>query len=135
MSANSEKEEEQRPDAVRPSQTDLLLVGGRVDLRLGVVQRDGATERLTTKELQVLRYLVERQGQAVAQEDLLRDVWGYKRPTRTRSVYTAVKRLRAKIERDPAEPRHVLTVHGEGYCFEPCREVPADRSHKARYRT
>ena len=52
-------------------------------------------------------------------EDLLREVWGYRSSAITRTVDNTVLRLRAKIEADPARPRHVATVHGTGYRFDP----------------
>ena len=93
----------------------LELEDGSVDLRLGEIHRRGSTGRLTTKELDLLCYLAERPGQVVTQDELLREVWGYSGPVVTRAVYTAIKRLRA----NPAAPQHLLTVHGEGYRFEP----------------
>lgn len=102
----------------------LRLSDGTVDLRLGEVLRAGGATRLTTKELDLLRYLAARAGQAVTRDQLLTEVWGHARPRLTRAVHTAVKRLRAKIEQDPAAPRHVLTVHGEGYRFE--EAAPSD---------
>jgi DNA-binding response OmpR family regulator len=97
----------------------LELSGIRIDLARHTVTRDGETLTLTTKEAELLAYLRDRPGQAVERDDLLREVWGYRGGVRSRSVDNAVLRLRAKIERDPARPRHVLTVHGAGYRFEP----------------
>ena len=95
----------------------VLLADGWIDMRLGEVHRSGEVIRLTSKELELLAYLYEHAGELVTQDQLLIDVWGYTRPPVTRAVYTAVKRLRVKIEADTARPVHVLTVHGEGYRF------------------
>ena len=96
----------------------VILEDGTVDLRLGEVNRNGASQRLTTQELDLLRYFASRTGQTVTRDELLRDVWGYQRAVVTRAVHTAVKRLRKKIEIDPTAPCHILTVHGSGYRFE-----------------
>lgn len=102
-----------------PIPTAIPLENGVLDLRRGAIERDGGRIPLTTKEVELLRYLVARASQDVPREDLLTDVWGYAATTMTRAVDTAVKRLRKKLEADPAEPRHLLSVHGVGYRFEP----------------
>ena len=97
----------------------LTLACCTVDLSRQQVQRDGEALALTTKETEVLTYLSARPGKTVEREDLLREIWGYRSAVVTRSVDNAVLRLRAKIEPDPAKPRHVITVFGVGYRFEP----------------
>lgn len=97
----------------------IVLFDREVDLARERVLRDGEEIALTTQEARCLAYLAERAGRSVDREDLLRDVWGYRGGVVTRSVDNTVLRLRAKIEADPARPRHVLTVQGTGYRFEP----------------
>jgi DNA-binding response OmpR family regulator len=98
----------------------LRLSACVVDLVRGVVQREGAPEEvLTTKELELLRYLAARPGQVVDREELHRQVWGHRAGLLSRSADHTIVRLRSKIEPDPTSPRHVLTVHGKGYRFEP----------------
>ncbi|MFN7145628.1 MAG: response regulator transcription factor [Myxococcota bacterium] len=97
----------------------LRLCDREVDLAREVVLRGGEETALTTQEARCLAYLAERAGRNVDREDLLRDVWGYRGGVVTRSVDNTVLRLRAKIEPDPARPRHVITVQGTGYRFEP----------------
>jgi DNA-binding response OmpR family regulator len=77
-------------------------------------ERDGKRLPLTPKEASLLRELHRFAGAPVAREVLLRALWGVG-PGATRTLDTHVARLRRKIERDPAEPRHLLTVHGVGY--------------------
>ena len=103
----------------------IPLEHGVLDLQRGAIERDGERIPLTTKEVELLRYLAARSSQDVAREDLLTDVWGYAATAMTRAVDTAVKRLRKKLEVDPAEPRHLLSVHGVGYRFEPGEPVDA----------
>jgi two-component system response regulator RegX3 len=56
-------------------------------------------------------------GQTFTREQLLRQIWSYEAVGRTRTVDVHINRLRAKIERDPAHPRWLLTVRGLGYRF------------------
>jgi len=100
--------------------TDTVsLVDGRVDLPTRRVQRFNAVSTLTTLEARLLAYLAARPGEVVPRQTLLEEVWDYHPDIATRAVDQAVWRLRLKIERDPREPRHVLTAHGVGYVFEP----------------
>jgi DNA-binding response OmpR family regulator len=75
------------------------------------------TIRLTTREAGLLRALVEREGSAVPRGELLESVWGLRPDTRTRVVDAFVHRLRRYVEKDPARPRHILSVRGHGYKF------------------
>lgn len=91
----------------------------QVDLVTGDVVRAGESiGRLTTKERELLTYLVGRTGEEVPRVDLLTDVWGYAPTAKTRAVDFTVRRLRQKIEPSSDEPVHIVTVHGVGYRFE-----------------
>jgi two-component system, OmpR family, alkaline phosphatase synthesis response regulator PhoP len=70
---------------------------------------------LTTREMGLLRALVDRGGEAVTRGELLETVWGLRPDTRTRVVDSFVVRLRRYLEPDPARPRHLLSVRGHGY--------------------
>jgi DNA-binding response OmpR family regulator len=72
---------------------------------------------LSPKEFGVLRLLVSREGEVVSRTDLLHEVWGYDRFPTTRTVDNHLASLRSKLEENPADPRHLLTVHGVGYKF------------------
>jgi DNA-binding response OmpR family regulator len=72
---------------------------------------------LSSLEFEVLRYLISRQGQIIARDNLLDEVWGYHAFRTTRAVDNLVGRLRQKLEDRPHEPRHILTVYGVGYKF------------------
>jgi DNA-binding response OmpR family regulator len=82
-------------------------------------RRDRREIDMTRKEFQVLRYLASRPGQVVTREELLENVWGFERCPTTRTVDNHILTLRAKLEREPARPQHLLTVHGVGYKFAP----------------
>jgi DNA-binding response OmpR family regulator len=90
-----------------------------IDLRRRVIRRSGREHRLTTHEAGVLTYLVAHQGTDITREELMVRVWGYPSATHSRTVDNQILKLRKKIEDEPADPRHILTVHGVGYRFEP----------------
>ena len=83
----------------------------------GQASRDGDSLVLTSRELALLRYLVEHQGRVVTRDELLDAVWGYETAPVTRTVDMHVAKLRKKVEPDPSSPRHIVTVHGIGYKF------------------
>lgn len=102
-----------------PKAPDVSVFGEvEVDLRRRILRRDGQEERLTTHEAGVLAYLIARAGSDVSREELLERVWGYSPSMQTRTVDNQILKLRKKIEKVPADPRHILTVHGLGYRFE-----------------
>jgi len=72
---------------------------------------------LTLMEANVLRYLIEHQGQRVSRKAMLSEVWGLHEDTDTRAIDNFIVRLRRYIEDDPTRPRHLLTVRGVGYRF------------------
>ncbi len=73
---------------------------------------------LTMKEYDLLHLLATHEGQALSRDVLLEKVWGYDFVGDSRTVDVHVRWLRAKIERDPSVPRHIVTVRGVGYRFE-----------------
>jgi two-component system alkaline phosphatase synthesis response regulator PhoP len=89
----------------------------RVDLRHTEVLRDGKPAELSTKEFQLLRYLIEHRGRTLSRDELLREVWGYSSAPSTRTVDVHVAWLRQKLELNPKQPKFIVTVHGEGYKF------------------
>jgi two-component system alkaline phosphatase synthesis response regulator PhoP len=72
---------------------------------------------LTSLEVDVLRYLISRDGKVVSRDDLLDKIWGYEKYPTTRTIDNHILKLRKKIESDPNHPRHILTVYGGGYRF------------------
>lgn len=105
---------------------DVPLHIGGVDMARGVVvNEDGTTVRLTSTQRQLLLYFLEHPSQDLTRERLLAEVFGYGAGAQTRSLDTAVKELRAKLERDRKAPDHILTVWGVGYRFEPLSQAPA----------
>ena len=82
------------------------------------VKRGGAPVALTPKEFDLLIALMDRAGAVVPRGDLLSAVWGYQDNVSTRTVDIHVSELRAKLEPNPAQPVHIITVRKTGYRFE-----------------
>jgi DNA-binding response OmpR family regulator len=72
---------------------------------------------MTPKALSVLEYLMTHPDEAVTRERLLEVVWGWEYPAGTRTVDTRMAELRRALADDPAEPRFIETIPGEGYRF------------------
>jgi two-component system response regulator VicR len=100
--------------AAQPS-APVRLGAAEVDLLGHSVRRGADTFRLLPKEAELLSHLLRHRGTACTRDDLLRAVWGYDATPTTRTVDTHVFQLRQKIERDPARPEVLTTVHGVGY--------------------
>jgi two-component system alkaline phosphatase synthesis response regulator PhoP len=79
--------------------------------------RSGTRVDLTGKEFEVLRLLAQNRGRIVTRDRLLEEVWGYEHYPTTRTVDNHILRLRQKLEANPSDPRHILSVYGEGYKF------------------
>ena len=90
-----------------------------VDFDKAEVTKDGQPISLAGRELQLLRYLVDRRGKVVSREELLRDVWEYQPDISTRTVDVHVAWIRQKLEENPQFPKHIITVRGSGYRFAP----------------
>jgi DNA-binding response OmpR family regulator len=88
-----------------------------VDFLSWEARKAGQPLEMTRKEFGILRFLASRAGEVVSRDELLNEVWGYENYPTTRTVDNHIAGLRAKIEADPAEPRHLRTVHGVGYKF------------------
>jgi DNA-binding response OmpR family regulator len=88
-----------------------------VNTRRREVSRNGEIVSLSAKEYQLLCYLLERPNVVVSRDELLEQVWGYRAATNTRTIDVHLGQLRSKLEEDPKQPRHLLTVHGSGYRF------------------
>jgi DNA-binding response OmpR family regulator len=88
-----------------------------IDQAARVVTLDGEELSLTQREYELLRFLAARPGRVFSRDQLMEQVWGYDFYTDTSTVTVHVRRLRAKLEPDPAHPRFIETVWGVGYRF------------------
>ena len=87
-------------------------------LDLGLPDIDGVEVNLTVKEFDILKLLAENPGKIYSRDQLLTIIWGSKYPGDARTVDVNVRRLREKIEENPAKPEYVHTKWGMGYYFQ-----------------
>ncbi|MDO9112549.1 MAG: response regulator [Polaromonas sp.] len=104
-----------RGTALAAAVTEHALDDLHIDLQSHVVLRDGQPVHLTPTEYKLLARLVRSAGRVVTHRQLLADVWGPEFTEHTHYLRLYMGQLRAKIERDSAEPRHLLTETGVGY--------------------
>jgi two-component system alkaline phosphatase synthesis response regulator PhoP len=88
-----------------------------VDFERSEVHKDGVELNLAAKELELLRYLIDRRGNVVSRDELLEAVWEYQPGVSSRTIDVHVAWLRQKLEDNPQTPRHIHTVRGVGYRF------------------
>lgn len=95
---------------------DVITLGPiRIDLSEAIVVRPDGEQDLTTREVELIRYLVARANEPISRDDLLEQVWRYEYSTNTRTVDVHISKLRSKIEITPEDPRYLVTLHGVGY--------------------
>ena len=89
-----------------------------IDAKAAIVRKNGQELVLSAKEYQLLRFLAQRRGEVVTRDVLLKEVWGYYSTPLTRTVDVHMTWLRQKLEDDPSQPAHLITVRGMGYRFD-----------------
>ncbi|HLU55630.1 MAG TPA: response regulator transcription factor [Pseudonocardia sp.] len=105
---------------------EVLVDGGlRVDPVARRAHLDGRELALTTREFDLLAYLMAHPGRAYTRAELLAEVWGWEFGDQS-TVTVHVRRLREKIEADPTRPRRIATIWGTGYRYDPTDADPAD---------
>jgi DNA-binding response OmpR family regulator len=90
-----------------------------VDFKKMTVVRNGQPVTLTSHEFKLLKFFTDNAERVLSREELLNEVWGYNCYPTTRTVDNQMLKLRQKLEPDPANPRHLLTIYGAGYKFVP----------------
>jgi len=86
-----------------------------INLREAVVKRPDKNIELTTREVELIRYLLSKANEPVSRNELLQKVWRYEFSTNTRTVDVHISKLRSKIEMQAEDPSHLVTLHGVGY--------------------
>ena len=81
------------------------------------ITRGGEKILVTPKEFKTLEFFTKNAERVISRDELLNDVWGYQSYPTTRTVDNHILKLRQKLEADPANPSHLLTVRGVGYKF------------------
>jgi DNA-binding response OmpR family regulator len=110
-----------RRDGIVRRRGEQVMRAGNLEVnpRTREVHRDGALVELTATEFDVLWCLIDAADQALAREEILGRVWGPDHHVTLRTIDNFVLQLRSKLEVDPTDPKHLVTVRGVGYRFKP----------------
>lgn len=104
----------------KPPSSSLFRFGDcEIDFKSMTAKRSGVPVVLTAHEFKLLKFFTENADRVLTREILLNEVWGYNAYPTTRTVDNQILKLRQKLEPDPANPKHLLTIYGAGYKFVP----------------
>ena len=107
-----------RRSSVENTESDVYRFGDvELNFTRHQAQKCGQPLELSPREFGMLKYFLLHRGETVTRDQLLDEVWGYDNFPLTRTVDNHIARLRQKIENNPAEPEHIITVHRIGYKF------------------
>jgi len=101
------------------SATIFRFADCELDFKSMTARRSGTPVTLTAHEFKLLKYFTDNIDRVLTRELLLNEVWGYNSYPTTRTVDNQILKLRQKLEADPANPKHLLTIYGAGYKFVP----------------
>lgn len=88
----------------------------KIDLNDGKVYKPNQKEEeLSTREVEIIEFFLGNANRPISRDDLLEKVWRYEYSTNTRTVDVHISKLRAKIEKNPDDPKFLVTLHGVGY--------------------
>ena len=105
-------------DGTTSSKSNVFKCGDlTIDVDRYEVKRDGKVIELTLREFELVKFLAMNKGQIFSRESLLEKVWGYEYYGDVRTVDVTVRRVREKLEIDPANANYILTKRGVGYYF------------------
>lgn len=110
-----------KPEGSQPGgEEESILRFGAVEINLQTrsVVRDDQPIKLTHLEFELLRFLCQSGGRVFSREELVRQVWGIEHAGQGRTVDNFIAQLRAKLEKNPNKPKHLLTIRGSGYRFD-----------------
>jgi DNA-binding response OmpR family regulator len=110
-----------RRDGIVRKRGEQVMRAGQLEVnpRTREVHKDGVLVELTATEFDVLWCLIDSADQALAREEILARVWGPDHHVTLRTIDNFVLQLRSKLETDPTDPKHLVTVRGVGYRFKP----------------
>lgn len=104
---------------VVPTDQPFTVGEARIDPTAHTLQRGDEIDQLSFYEVELVKLLFERAGQPVTRDEIMRRVWGTEQNATNRTIDNFVVKLRKKIEIEPSQPRHILTVYGLGYKLVP----------------
>ncbi len=101
------------------SQISILQSGEfTLDLRMRTLKKQNQFIELTQVEFQIMQYFLENPNRPLSREDILRTVWGESYFGEEKIIDVNIRRLRMKIEKNASNPCHIVTVWGQGYCWQ-----------------
>jgi DNA-binding response OmpR family regulator len=104
----------------KPAGTPIIRFADcEIDFKSMSARRSGVPVILTAHEFKLLKFFTDNPDRVLTRELLLNEVWGYHSYPTTRTVDNQILKLRQKLEPDPANPKHLLTIYGAGYKFVP----------------
>jgi two-component system alkaline phosphatase synthesis response regulator PhoP len=106
-----------RPQELRPEIEEYSFSDVYFNFRKQEAKKGSNPVDFSVMEYKVIKYFVQREGEVIDRNKLLDEVWGYENYPSTRTVDNFIMNLRKKIEDDPSNPKHLLTVHRAGYKF------------------
>jgi DNA-binding response OmpR family regulator len=89
----------------------------QIDFKKQEALKNNESIKLSSKEFEILHFLIQHESEVVSRSRLLDEIWGYDVYPTTRTVDNFILNIRKKIEDDPAKPKHLITVHTSGYKF------------------
>jgi DNA-binding response OmpR family regulator len=114
-SARTERNAARAPAAAKPATFAFGSV--QVDFKKFEVTANDRTQTLTTQEMELLRHFIQHDGEVLSRLDILDTVWDHNPDVTMRTIDNFVLRLRKMIEKDPSNPKHIISVRGTGYRF------------------
>lgn len=96
---------------------DVKIISQDISINGDTLYKGGKILDLTTREFEIVLYLSKTPNTVVSREELMEKVWGYEYYGDLRAVDVAIRRLREKLEDNPAEPKYIITKRGIGYYF------------------
>jgi DNA-binding response OmpR family regulator len=108
-----------RLQRITPREEEIVVGTATIYPRRHELVRKGKTVALSFYEVELMRLLSERGGQPVSREEILEKIWGVSSSSSTRGVDNVIVKLRRKVEENPADPRHIVTIYGTGYRLVP----------------
>ena len=106
-----------RSDFVRNDVSTFSFANFEIDFKKQRAQKSGQPIQFSAKEYEILHFFIQHDDEIISRDMLLNEVWGYDVFPTTRTVDNYILNLRKKIEQDPTQPKHILTIHKSGYRF------------------
>jgi len=106
-----------RGEIIRKDVSGFTFADLEIDFKKQKTLKNGKLIQFSTKEYEILHFFIQHDDEIVSRDMLLDEVWGYDVFPTTRTVDNYILNLRKKIEKDPTQPKHILTIHKSGYRF------------------